>query len=119
MNFDDAIKSHVMWKTKLASYINKPDHSLNASVVAADKNCELGKWLHGEGSKHASLAEYSTLASDHARFHKAAGAIIAKADSGQNVSEEIALGGRSEYASASSSVVSSLMALKARCNQMV
>lgn len=114
MNFDDAIKSHTMWKMKLASYITKPDHSLNASVVASDGNCELGKWLQGEGRKHASLPEFSSLASNHTRFHKAAGAVITKADSGQNVSEEIALGGRSEYASASSSVVSSLMAIKSK-----
>ena len=90
----------------------EPDHSLNAATASGDHNCELGKWLHGEGQKFAGLPEFATLVTDHAMFHKAAGEVIRRADVGQKVSEEVALGANSEFAKASSSVVSELMQLK-------
>lgn len=112
MNFDDAVKVHEEWKTKLAEYISKPDHSLDAAVVGADNECELGKWMLGEGLKHSGQAEFTRLKKDHTRFHKAAGAIVKKANSGERVSKEAAMGPRSEYAAASVAVVNALMALK-------
>jgi hypothetical protein len=49
---------------------------------------------------------------DHAHFHEAAGNIIRQADSGKNVTSEVSLGSKSEYAAASNAVVSALMKLK-------
>jgi Chemoreceptor zinc-binding domain len=112
MNFDQAISAHVQWKSKLATYIAKPDHSLNAETIAKDDQCELGKWIHGEGQKFARLADFQKLVADPARFHAAAADVVRKADSGQKASEEIALGAKSPYAAASNAVVSSLMHMK-------
>jgi hypothetical protein len=112
MNFNQAIEAHVNWKSKLAKYIAKPNHTLNAATVSQEANCDLGKWLKGEGARFATTPEFTALIQDHARFHKAAGEIIQRADAGQCVSEEIALGARSEYASASNAVVGSLMRMK-------
>lgn len=112
MDFQQAIKAHVDSKMKLSSYIAKPDKSLNAGAVSGDGNCDLGKWLKGDGAKYAKDPEFAKLIVDHAHFHKAAGEIIRKADSGARVSEEVALGSKSEYASASSAVVNALMKLK-------
>lgn len=114
MDINDAIRAHSQWKTKLAAYLSKPDHSLNPSTVGADNQCVLGQWLHGEGRKHAKLPEYSKLVSDHAHFHKAAANVIRKADSGQSVAHEVALGSHSEFTSASAGVVQSLMAMRAK-----
>jgi hypothetical protein len=74
MDFNDAIKAHSAWEMKLAAYVFKPDHSLRPSVVGADDQCELGKWLKSDGRKYANLPEYSGLVSTHALFHKAAAA---------------------------------------------
>lgn len=112
MNFDAAIALHAKWKMMLRSYVAKPDGSLNPAIVADDQNCDLGKWIAGEGRKFASLPEYSTLASSHARFHKAAGDVIRRADAGEDMEMEIAPSGRSEFLSASSGVVQALMDLK-------
>jgi Chemoreceptor zinc-binding domain len=114
MNFDEAIRSHSEWKMKLTKYIKHPDHSLKSAEVAIDNKCALGQWINGEGRKFASLPEFSKLKNEHQRFHKAAAAVITKADSGQDQSEEICLGAKSEYASASSAVVSGIMAMKAK-----
>lgn len=52
--------------------------------------------------------------SSHARFHKAAGDVVNKANAGQKVTEEIALGSKSEFAAASGDVVKALMAMKTK-----
>ncbi len=114
MDINAAIQAHVNWKTKLAIYIANPDHSLKVSEVSQHEQCELGRWLNGEGRKFAALPEFTQLAADHARFHHAAAEIIRKADSGERVQEDIALGARSEYAAASNAVVTSLMKIKSK-----
>ena len=114
MDFDYAIAAHAEWKRKLAKYLAAPDHSLNADEVSADNRCELGKWLAGEGKKFSKLAEYASTVSDHGKFHKAAGEIVRRANAGQKVTEDVALGAKSDFATASSSVVRSIMALKAK-----
>jgi hypothetical protein len=114
MDFQNAIQAHVGWKAKLASYIAKPDHSLNPATVSQDSNCELGKWLKGEGQVYARNPEFAKLVADHAHFHAAAGEVIRKADSGQCVSELVCLGAKSDYSAASNAVVTALMKLKAK-----
>ena len=114
MDFQQAIQAHVNWKIKLASYIAKPDRSLNEVEVSRPDGCELGKWLSSEEKKRAASPEYARLMTDHARFHKAAGEIIKKADSGQSVAEDVALGGKSEFSQASTAVISALMKLKSQ-----
>jgi hypothetical protein len=114
MNFDDAIRTHSEWKMKLTKYIKHPDHSLKSAEIAVDNKCTLGQWINGEGKKFASLPEFSKLRAEHQHFHKAAAAVITKADSGQDETEEVALGAKSEYSAASSAVVSAIMAMKAK-----
>ena len=116
MNFDDAIKAHGAWKMKLSTYLRKPDGSLKASEVAPDNKCALGQWIHGEGAKHSALPEFATLKSEHARFHKAAAEVVKKADAGQSTSEDTALGSSSDFAKASSSVVSAIMGIKRKAS---
>jgi Chemoreceptor zinc-binding domain len=112
MNFDEAIKAHSSWKMKLSAYLRKPDGSLKAADVEVDNKCDLGKWIHGEGAKHSTLAEFGALKTEHAKFHKAAADVVKKADSGQSVSEDIAIGGSSPFAQASSAVVTAIMTMK-------
>ncbi len=97
MNFDDAIKAHSAWKMKLSNYISNPDKSLKHEEVCLDNKCELGKWIYSDGDKYNKESEFITLKNEHAKFHKAAAEVIKKADSGLSVSEEIQLGGSSEF----------------------
>jgi hypothetical protein len=114
MDFDHAIAAHAAWKNKLAKYLKTPDHSLQPSEVALENRCDLGKWIDGEGKKFAKLPEYASVKSDHARFHKVAAGIVQRANAGEQVAEEVALGAKSEFASASSEVVRAIMALKSK-----
>lgn len=112
MDFDEAIKAHSAWKMKLSAYLRKPDGSLKSTEIQADNKCALGQWIHGEGAKFSSHAEFVTLKAEHARFHKAAAQVVQRADSGQDTSEETSLGAKSEFGSASGSVVSAIMAIR-------
>jgi methyl-accepting chemotaxis protein len=112
MDFDQAISCHVQWKSKLAAYVAKPDHSLNAAAISRDSDCELGKWLSGEGQKYSRMPEFRKLVADHAHFHAAAADVVRKADAGRHASEEVALGSKSAYAAASNAVVTALMHMK-------
>lgn len=112
MNFDDAIKAHSAWKFKLQSYIQKPDGSLKPDSIALDNQCDLGKWIYGDGKSFSNLPDYEALRSEHAKFHKCASGIVRRADSGENVGDEIALGANSEFAKISGKVVSLIMEMK-------
>jgi len=112
MKLEDAITSHAAWKMKLARYLCNPDQSLNACVVGSADHCDLGKWIKGEGNDYSNLPEFAVLVSSHISFHKAAGEIVRKADVGEHITGEIALGSKSEFAVASSMIVQSMMAMK-------
>lgn len=112
MNFDDAVVAHSDWKRKLNSYMQKPDQSLKAAEVGAIDHCVLGKWIKGEGKAYSKSSELAKLAEEHTRFHKAAAEIISKADKGQNMSADVALGASSEFGKASTAVVLAIMEMK-------
>jgi len=114
MDFEQAILAHRHWKDKLNKYLKKPDGSLSAMEVAKDDKCELGKWIYGDGKKHGSSLEFQLLRSEHARFHKAAADVVHKADSGASVSGETALGGHSEFSTASSAVIKAIVSLRTK-----
>ncbi|HEX7673533.1 MAG TPA: CZB domain-containing protein [Bdellovibrio sp.] len=112
MDFDEAIRAHSSWKMKLSAYLRKPDGSLKPDEIQQDHKCDLGKWIHGEGSKFSSLPEFKTLKVEHAKFHKCAADVVRKADKGESVSDETALGAKSEFSNASSAVVTAIMSMK-------
>lgn len=112
MNFDEAIQVHAAWKIKLSTYLRKKDGSLKAAEARVDNRCELGRWLYGEGKKYSSTAEYQMLIGEHARFHRAAGEVIDRANSGQELNADRILHYDSEYGIASRNVVKAIMDLK-------
>jgi methyl-accepting chemotaxis protein len=114
MDFLGAIKAHHDWKQKLAEYLAKPDGHLKATDVSFDHKCSLGEWIHGDGAAYAKFPEFSTLKTEHARFHKAASEVINKANSGQRVSAETALSGKSEFAVASGACVMAIMRMRGK-----
>jgi Chemoreceptor zinc-binding domain len=115
MNFDDAVKAHVMWKSRLQAYVAKPDKSLDPQKVAKDDQCDLGKWLRSQGAKFATHPAFAQLVAEHAKFHQAAGDIIRRANAGEKVAKDVALGGTSEFSTASQHVVRLIMTCAKEC----
>jgi len=112
MDFDQAIAAHSAWKTKLKAYLNKPDGSLKPADIQSDRKCPLGQWIHGEAAQWIGNAAYSELKMQHARFHAAAAALVRKADAGQPVSEELALGSESDFTKTTSAVVAAIVRMR-------
>jgi hypothetical protein len=80
--------------------------------VGANNQCKLGRWIRGDGRKYSGLPEFTKLIAEHTRFHKAAADLVSRADRGQDVSFEFALGVGSEFSLASSAVVLAIMDMK-------
>ena len=112
MNFDSAIVAHTTWKNKLKNYLEKKDGSLNAADVQSDQKCELGQWIHGEGSKWNQKPAFIDLRARHAQFHAAAAALVRKVDSGQSVNDDIIVGSGSEFSKSTAAVVKALVKLR-------
>jgi hypothetical protein len=112
MNLEEAIEAHASWKSKLAACLKRQADCLRAAEIRAANRSELGQWLHGEGMKFSSLAEYNTLVREHARFHRAAARIVEKAVARPGAVGDADLIGDSEFASASQNVVAAITALR-------
>lgn len=110
MTLDDAIRAHVTWKIRLQSYLAGHGEKLDSNKVAQDCNCDLGKWIYGDGQRHAATIEYRTLKTDHAAFHQTAARVISASDRGDKVGASALLNG--EFAERSTKVVLAINALK-------
>jgi hypothetical protein len=75
MDLDQAGQMHSQWKITLRMAIAKQE-TLDASAIATDNQCPLGKWLHGEAQgKFGKLPSYGECVSKHAAFHQEAGKV--------------------------------------------
>jgi hypothetical protein len=114
MNFDAAMAAHAAWYMKLSKYLSKPDGSLSAFLAESANHCELGMWLNSDGEAYAHMPEFEVLVTSHEEFHRIAGGLIRKANAGQSVPDEIALGATSELALASSKLVRSMITIETK-----
>ncbi|MDD5731246.1 MAG: CZB domain-containing protein [Candidatus Omnitrophica bacterium] len=117
MNFDDAIKAHVEWKSKLRAYLAKRDGSLKPEQIAQDKICPLGQWIHSEGKKYSAIPEYTSLKEAHLQFHQHTAQIVAMVNSGDIQQAETMLSAGSEFMRLSGTCVNMIMQLKQKVNK--
>ena len=112
MDLNSAISKHTEWKVKLRSAISKQE-ALDATSIAKDNCCELGKWLYGEAkTKFGKLPSYSECVTKHAAFHVEAGKIATTINARNFTKAETMLGSGSAYNAASSAVGAAIMHLK-------
>jgi hypothetical protein len=84
MDLNDAILVHQQWKTRLNMFLGgNGSEALDPASVGRDDRCDLGAWIHGPGKReYASLPEFTQLVSAHAEFHRCAGEIVLRFQSG-------------------------------------
>lgn len=84
LNFMAAIEAHVRWKVRLEAYISgTSQEQLDPEVVCRDDQCVLGKWIHGPGSaRYGNHPKFPGLRDTHKEFHRCAGDVIRKVDTG-------------------------------------
>ncbi len=115
MNFEEAVSVHQRWKTRLRVVIDgKSTETLDPQVVCKDDQCDLGKWIHGEGGRAmGSKPEFNEVKTTHACFHRTAGEVLRKALAGDKAGASILLDG--EFFQASSKVIQAITKCKAVC----
>lgn len=112
MNIDGVIALHLHWKRKLATYLAKPDDSMNPFDIAIDDRCALGKWLYGIENTGAGKDQYDEVLRRHAAFHKATAELVRRANAGHALSEEVVLKAFAECEEASTALVKALANLR-------
>lgn len=112
MNFDEAIKVHTYWKVTLRWMING-HRPVDASEAADFHRCELGHWIDGAGAAHAALPEFQILTHAHAEFHRIAGAVIHKIQSGLTAEADAMLAPDGAFTLASVRTIDAIRALQA------
>ncbi|MDX2298622.1 MAG: CZB domain-containing protein [Xanthomonadaceae bacterium] len=112
MDLDKAIAAHAEWKTRLRGAIQKKEQ-LDAGAIAADNQCPLGQWLHGEAKRqYSSLGSYGTCVARHAEFHRRAGDVAKTINAGKLSEAEAMLAGGTPYSAASGAVGTAILALR-------
>jgi hypothetical protein len=112
MNFQDAIVAHLKWKDRLKQVIAGKE-TLDPLVVGKDDQCDLGRWIHGEGkAQFARKPHYEEVCTAHAHFHKTAADVIRTVKSGDQAKAQTMMAYGGAYYSASSACVNAITRLR-------
>jgi len=111
MNFDDAIAAHIKWKVRLNQFIDGTStEQLKSETVCKDNQCDLGKWIYGEGAAFKAKSHYQDLVTKHAHFHRCAADVVKKVEGNDKTGAKSLLTG--QFAVASKETVTAIMELK-------
>jgi hypothetical protein len=78
MNYDEMILAHDRWKIRLKTLISQKER-INAEPMSRDDQCDLGKWIYGDGKRFAAMEAFKDLVDKHAKFHKTIGNVVRQA----------------------------------------
>lgn len=78
LDIDVSIAAHENWLTRLETYmVGRGQARLDPEKVACDCNCDLGRWIHGEGEEHlGEFAAFQDLKAVHKMFHYKASSVV-------------------------------------------
>lgn len=111
MDFEGAILAHSRWKRRLQAGMTGGE-PLDTAVVARNDQCDLGRWLQGEGKTHASVPEFGRLVQAHTAFHTCAATVAARINRGDTAGANQMLSLQGEFTQASSAVVQAIAGLR-------
>jgi methyl-accepting chemotaxis protein len=112
MDLSQAGQMHSEWKIKFRMAIAKQE-TLDAANISSDRECPLGKWLHGEAKgKFDGLPAYADCVIRHATFHQEAGK-VAQTINAKNFSQaKTMMNANTPYALAANNFIISLGMMK-------
>lgn len=111
MDFNEAIKAHTFWKVTLRWMING-QRSVDGEKLGRDTECELGHWIHGDGSQYQSFTSYQTLVHEHATFHRIAGEVAHKIQAGEAEAAMLMMADSGAFTMASARTVDAIRQLQ-------
>jgi methyl-accepting chemotaxis protein len=111
-NFDQMLLAHSRWKAKLKAAIEQRE-AFDARIAGKDDQCEMGKWIYGEGNKYAARALFLDLKAKHAKFHACVANVLVQIRSSSPAKAlELIDPQHSEYGRASSDCINAIAALR-------
>jgi methyl-accepting chemotaxis protein len=117
-DFARAVIVHHQWKTRLRAFMRGSGEVLDPAKIEQDCNCELGKWLYGDGTVYCNEPEYKEVLACHAEFHRHAAEIVRQVKAADMVTAAKLLEAGSKYSWASNSTILGLTALKRRVKNL-
>lgn len=117
MDIRPLLRAHAEWVVHLREYIYGSG-DLDVRVIMRDDECDLGRWVYGEGACYHHLPEYETARLAHAAFHADAAQAVRLVQAGRRheAGLEIGYGGRLRNRSAM--MVRSFLRLSQRLEAM-
>ena len=113
MNFDQMVLAHSKWKARLKSAIEDGE-AIDPNVAGRDDQCELGKWIYGDGLKHGAVPAYQELRDKHKAFHACVGQVARKLPScSPMMAKELIDPIKSDFGRATSACIVAIGGLKA------
>lgn len=91
IDFTLAKTKHLVWKTKLRSFLDGKE-SLSEAQVVSHTDCDLGKWLHFEGIRtYGTIPEMRELEKTHIELHAVVKKVVQLKKQGNTVQAEAEL----------------------------
>jgi methyl-accepting chemotaxis protein len=114
MDLQSAVNAHIAWRMRFRSAMTKKER-LDAATIGSPAQCDLGKWLGGEGrAKYGALSEFAALLRCHEEFHRAAGRVAEAVNGGDYPKAESMLESGTPYTQASLDVAKAVLSLQQR-----
>ena len=112
MDFDKATAAHADWKVKLRVALTNHD-TLDAQAICSDRNCDLGRWLHGEARQRLGTnPSFLQCVEAHREFHLCAGKVAEAINRKDDAAAEKMLGMGAPFGEASMKVAVALRRLR-------
>ncbi len=101
LNLSQALAAHTAWKTRLSDELAGANaEKLDIALLSQDNQCELGRWLYGEGSlKYSQIPEFNMVCRAHSEFHFCAAEVVIEHQSGAVEQAQSLLKGKFRQAS--------------------
>lgn len=110
MNFDEAIRVHLLWKVNLA-WLLEGERGLDLTMLADDNACELGRWIQNEGRTYSECPAYSELVREHADFHRVASHVARLVAADRREEAEQLMSNQGAFTQASDRIVKAIRTL--------
>jgi hypothetical protein len=109
---DNAISAHQQWKTAMHVAVAS-GQILDVASIRPDDCCELGRWLHTDGTRHyGRKPTFTELLETHADFHVVASVVASILNGSATDRTTDLLEGRSKFANASMALGIAIMRFK-------
>ena len=73
-----AITAHGIWKVRLGQTVESGSADMTVDVARSDNQCPVGQWLYGTIDPALKASpHYAAVKEFHAKFHQAAGDVLA------------------------------------------